>query len=347
MKEQFFNLYFSIPDKDLGVSNFPFVEKRKPPLKKYSREQISPPNADVESMYLNDLHNIGNVLLTLQQELSLAEKIRGGIAAKEILSECTISSEDRQSLMTIVAEGDEASHALFEANLRLVVSVAKRYQGRGISFADLIQEGNIGLGRAVERYDPTRRLRFSTYATWWIKQSVTRAIADQGRTIRVPVHLHDKHNKLLRAQRGLESSLQRDPTDAEIASEVGLSEVEVREIFEAFTSIQSLDEPMETIEGEGSESSLGDFFPDPNVNVVNETVSAALSGDIERLLGQLSERERQVIEYRFGLNNGRIMTLEQTGKIFGLTRERIRQIEEKALNKLRRISPNALKSYLE
>jgi RNA polymerase primary sigma factor len=242
-------------------------------------------------------------------------------------------------------EGKRAQQRLAEANLRLVVSIAKRYVGRGMLFLDLIQEGNLGLIKAVEKYDYRKGFKFSTYATWWIRQAITRAIADQARTIRIPVHMVETINKLIRVSRQLLQELGREPTPEEIAEEMGMSVERVREILKISQEPVSLETPI----GEEEDSHLGDFIQDDNVPVPADAAAfTLLKEQLVEVLGTLTEREQKVLRLRFGLDDGRARTLEEVGKEFNVTRERIRQIEAKALRKLRHPSRSRkLKDYLD
>ena len=265
---------------------------------------------------------------------------------KEIGRVPLLSPEEEIDLAIRISEGDEsAKKRLSEANLRLVVSIAKRYLGRGMQFLDLIQEGNLGLIKAVEKFDYTKGYKFSTYATWWIRQAITRAIADQARTIRIPVHMVETINKLIRVSRQLLQELGREPTPEEIAAEMDMSVDRVREILKISQEPVSLETPI----GEEEDSHLGDFIQDDNVPVPAEAAAATLLKEqLDEVLSTLTDREQKVLRLRFGLDDGRARTLEEVGKEFNVTRERIRQIEAKALRKLRHPSRSRkLKDYLD
>ena len=283
------------------------------------------------------LQEIGRVkLLTLEEEISLARRIEEGEEARRRLDEEASSLDDREQrqLRRVVEDGDLARQHLIEANLRLVVSIAKKYNGRGMSFLDLIQEGNQGLIRAVEKFEYRRRYKFSTYATWWIRQAINRAIADQSRTIRIPVHMVETINKLTRASRRLQQELSREPTYEEIADAMG-PEWNAEKVEEAFKLTR---EPfsLETPIGDEEDSFYGDFIPDENVeSPVDQASKIILSEELDEALGKLNEREAMVLKLRKGLVDGREHTLEEVGSHFGVTRERIRQIENKALRKLK------------
>ena len=283
------------------------------------------------------LQEIGRVkLLTLEEEISLARRIEEGEAARKDLDEGAFAEEERQRrrLARIVEDGDLARQHLIEANLRLVVSIAKKYNGRGMSFLDLIQEGNQGLIRAVEKFEYRRRYKFSTYATWWIRQAINRAIADQSRTIRIPVHMVETINKLTRASRRLQQELSREPTFAEIADAMGpdWNAEKVEEAFKLTREPFSLETPI----GDEEDSFYGDFIPDENIeSPVEQASKVILSEELDEALNKLSEREAMVLKLRKGLVDGREHTLEEVGSHFGVTRERIRQIENKALRKLK------------
>ena len=265
---------------------------------------------------------------------------------KEIGRVPLLNAEEEVNLALRIKEGDqEAKQQLAEANLRLVVSIAKRYVGRGMQFLDLIQEGNMGLMKAVEKFDHTKGFKFSTYATWWIRQAITRAIADQARTIRIPVHMVETINKLVRIQRQLLQDLGREPTPEEIGAEMDLPTEKVREILKIAQEPVSLETPI----GEEDDSHLGDFIEDQEVlSPADHTAQTLLKEQLEEVLDTLTDREENVLRLRFGLDDGNVRTLEQVGKVFGVTRERIRQIEAKALRKLRHPSRSKqLKDFLE
>lgn len=277
-------------------------------------------------------------------KLKVSDPVR--MYLKEIGRVPLLSGEEEVELAIRISQGDElAKQELAEANLRLVVSIAKRYVGRGMQFLDLIQEGNMGLMKAVEKFDHTKGFKFSTYATWWIRQAITRAIADQARTIRIPVHMVETINKLVRVQRQLLQDLGREPTPEEIGAEMDLSTEKVREILKIAQEPVSLETPI----GEEDDSHLGDFIEDEAaMSPETFTSSALLREQLEDVLDTLTDREENVLRLRFGLDDGNIRTLEQVGKVFGVTRERIRQIEAKALRKLRHPSrSNQLKDFLE
>ena len=280
---------------------------------------------------------------SIAKELSINDPVR--MYLKEIGRISLLSLEEETELSKRIAEGDEeAKNILAESNLRLVVSIAKRYVGRGMLFLDLIQEGNIGLMKAVEKFDANKGYKFSTYATWWIRQAITRAIADQARTIRVPVHMVETINKLSRFQRQLTLELNREPTDEEIAKKMGMTVDRVREVIKIAQDPVSLETPI----GEEDDSHLGDFVADErNMSPEDYTIHELLKDEISDVLLTLTEREEQVLRLRFGLDDGSCKTLEEVGQMFGVTRERIRQIEAKALRKLRHPSRSRkLKDFL-
>ena len=311
---------------------------------------------DPVRMYLKEIGKVP--LLSADEEIELAQKMEAGSVAVEkipLLKERLAETGDEQEKEEIQAEikalqldvdrGSDAKKRLAEANLRLVVSIAKRYVGRGMLFLDLIQEGNLGLIKAVEKFDYRKGYKFSTYATWWIRQAITRAIADQARTIRIPVHMVETINKLIRVSRQLLQELGREPTPEEIAEEMKMPVERVREILKISQEPVSLETPI----GEEEDSHLGDFIKDDNVPVPADAATfTLLKEQLEEVLGTLTEREQKVLTLRFGLEDGRARTLEEVGKEFNVTRERIRQIEAKALRKLRHPSRSRkLKDYLE
>ncbi len=317
-----------------------------------------PDGVSVEDPVRMYLKEIGKVpLLSAEEEIELAQKMEAGNIATEkinILNERMEEAEEAEieelkaeikNLQGDVDLGAEAKKRLAEANLRLVVSIAKRYVGRGMLFLDLIQEGNLGLIKAVEKFDYRKGYKFSTYATWWIRQAITRAIADQARTIRIPVHMVETINKLIRVSRQLLQELGREPSPEEIAEEMNMPVDRVREILKISQEPVSLETPI----GEEEDSHLGDFIRDENVPVPADAAAfTLLKEQLEEVLGTLTEREQKVLTLRFGLEDGRARTLEEVGKEFNVTRERIRQIEAKALRKLRHPSRSRkLKDYLE
>lgn len=280
----------------------------------------------------------------VQSKIKVSDPVR--MYLKEIGRVDLLTAEEEVAIAKRIEDGDdEAKQELAEANLRLVVSIAKRYVGRGMSFLDLIQEGNMGLMKAVEKFDYTKGFKFSTYATWWIRQAITRAIADQARTIRIPVHMVETINKLVRVQRNLLQDLGREPTPEEIGAEMDLPTEKVREILKIAQEPVSLETPI----GEEDDSHLGDFIEDDGaISPEDFTSSSLLREQLEEVLDTLTDREENVLRLRFGLDDGNIRTLEQVGKVFGVTRERIRQIEAKALRKLRHPSRSKqLKDFLE
>ncbi|WP_131738681.1 RNA polymerase sigma factor RpoD [Actinomadura roseirufa] len=301
------------------------------------------PTSDLVRIYLREIGRVP--LLTAEDEVELAKSIEAGLFAEEKMAHVAILARgERIDLELLAREGVRAKQRLIEANLRLVVSIAKRYVGRGMLFLDLIQEGNLGLIRAVEKFDYTKGFKFSTYATWWIRQAITRAIADQARTIRIPVHMVETINKLVRVQRQLHQDLGREPSPDEIGLEMGLSPVRVVEIQRIAQEPVSLQSPI----GE-EDSDLGDFIEDADAVVPIEAAAFILLQDqLEDILGTLSDREQRIIQLRFGLTDGHPRTLEEVGREFGVTRERIRQIESKTLAKLRHPSrAQMLREYLE
>ncbi|HEY8435821.1 MAG TPA: RNA polymerase sigma factor RpoD [Haloplasmataceae bacterium] len=286
---------------------------------------------DPVRMYLKEIGKVE--LLTAEEEVNLAKLIEYGKYAKQQVESGNYKDEkEKQDYLDAVERGEMAKQRLIEANLRLVVSIAKRHVGRGMLFLDLIQEGNMGLMKAVDKFDYTKGFKFSTYATWWIRQAITRAIADQARTIRIPVHMVETINKLVRCQRQLMQELGREPSPEEIAAKMETTPEKVREIIKISQEPISLESPV----GEEDDSNLGDFIPDTDAISPDEYASNELLKDeLRNVLETLTDREERVLRLRFGLDDGRMRTLEEVGKEFGVTRERIRQIEAKALRKLR------------
>ncbi len=321
----------------------PDVDEERVKARKEVDQALKAPTNDPVRMYLKEIGRVA--LLTAQEEVDLAKRIESGLEAEEELDKNGASSSKMTELQWTRRDGQMAKRHLVEANLRLVVSIAKRYVGRGMAFLDLIQEGNLGLIRAVEKFDYTKGYKFSTYATWWIRQAITRAIADQARTIRIPVHMVETINKLIRIQRQLLQDLGREPTADEIGLQMELSPEKVREIQKISQEPVSLETPV----GEEEDSHLGDFIEDSEAPIPLERASfKLLQEQLETVLHTLSPREKEVIRLRFGLVDGQPRTLEDVGKKFGVTRERIRQIESKTLSKLRHPSRSQkLRDYLE
>ena len=318
-------------------------------VSKEELEDLSVPEGinidDHVKMYLKEIGKVN--LLTPEEELSLAKRMADGETAKEQIEEIgeNIDEDSKKQIDLLIADGEKAKKSLAEANLRLVVSIAKCYVGRGMLFLDLIQEGNLGLIKAVDKFDYTKGYKFSTYATWWIRQAITRAIADQARTIRIPVHMVETINKLVRVSRQLVQELGREPTPEELAKELNMPVDKVREISKISQEPVSLETPI----GEEEDSHLGDFIPDEDAPAPSEAASfVLLKEQLGAVLETLSEREAKVLRLRFGLDDGRARTLEEVGKEFDVTRERIRQIEAKALRKLRHPSRSKkLKDFLD
>jgi RNA polymerase primary sigma factor len=290
---------------------------------------------DPVRMYLKEIGRVD--LLNGKQELKIAKEVKAGMNALVELnglleSKTPISEEKRRELDIIIGTGDVAKNHLVEANLRLVVSIAKKHVGKGLQFLDLIQEGNIGLMKAVYKFDHTKGFKFSTYATWWIRQAITRAIADQARIIRIPVHMVEQINKVVRQQRKLTQELRREPTAQELADSLEISIEKIKVIKKISQDPVSLESPV----GEEEDSTLGDFIPDNDaLNPIEYTTREMLKVELDKVLETLTDREEKVLRMRFGLLDGKTRTLEEVGKEFGVTRERIRQIEAKALRKLR------------
>jgi RNA polymerase primary sigma factor len=321
-------LVLSDDEDDIPVQNLTITGATADPVKDY-------------------LKQIGKVaLLNAELEVELAKRIEAGLFAEEKLAtEKSLSPADRRDLTWVVKDGQRAKSHLLEANLRLVVSLAKRYTGRGMQFLDLIQEGNLGLIRAVEKFDYTKGYKFSTYATWWIRQAITRAMADQARTIRIPVHMVEVINKLARVQRQLLQDLGREPTPEELAAELDMTPEKVVEVQKYGREPISLSTPL----GEDGDSEFGDLIEDTEAVVPADAVGfTMLQQELERVLDSLHPREAGVIRSRFGLGDGVQMTLDQIGEKFGVTRERIRQIESKTMSKLRHPSRSQLlRDYLD
>ncbi|MCD8375482.1 MAG: RNA polymerase sigma factor RpoD [Oscillospiraceae bacterium] len=323
-------------------------------LDEITEEELVDPNSLVDAFGVDDpvrmyLKEIGQVdLLSYDKEVELARQMDAGRQAMAQLNDLDLLSsldeESKKELEALVKKGDVAKHKLAEANLRLVVSIAKRYVGRGMLFLDLIQEGNMGLIKAVDKFDYSKGYKFSTYATWWIRQSITRAIADQARTIRIPVHMVETINKVIRTSRQLLQDLGHDPTPEEIAKEMEIPAEKVREILKIAQEPVSLETPI----GEEEDSHLGDFIPDEDASEPAEAASyTLLKEQLLDVLATLTPREEKVLKLRFGILDGRTRTLEEVGKEFNVTRERIRQIEAKALRKLRHPSRSKkLKDFL-
>ena len=360
--EQMDRIYDSLEQLGIEVGTEDFLanmpDDGEPALEEINEieeEELVDPNTLVDSFNIDDpvrmyLKEIGKVpLLTADEEIELATAMTAGNAAKERLKEIEesgeeITDEERKALNAECKRGERAKQKLAEANLRLVVSIAKRYVGRGMLFLDLIQEGNLGLIKAVEKFDYTKGYKFSTYATWWIRQAITRAIADQARTIRIPVHMVETINKVIRVSRQLLQELGHDPTPEEISEEMNMPVDKVREILKIAQEPVSLETPI----GEEEDSHLGDFIPDEGASEPSEAASfTLLKEQLVDVLSTLTPREEKVLKLRFGIEDGRTRTLEEVGKEFNVTRERIRQIEAKALRKLRHPSRSKkLKDFL-
>jgi RNA polymerase primary sigma factor len=335
-------------DAESDSGDFEWDDEESEALKQARRDAELTASADSVRAYLKQIGKVP--LLNAEQEVDLAKRIEGGLYASERLRQ---SEEDGEKLATpmrrdldwISRDGERAKNHLLEANLRLVVSLAKRYTGRGMAFLDLIQEGNLGLIRAVEKFDYTKGYKFSTYATWWIRQAITRAMADQARTIRIPVHMVEVINKLGRIQRELLQDLGREPTPEELAKEMDITPEKVLEIQQYAREPISLDQTI----GDEGDSQLGDFIEDSEAVVAVDAVSFSLLQDqLQQVLQTLSEREAGVVRLRFGLTDGQPRTLDEIGQVYGVTRERIRQIESKTMSKLRHPSRSqVLRDYLD
>ena len=365
--EQMDQVYDSLEALNIDISTdediLPDLADEEPAAEEIAEveeEELVDPNSLVNSFSIDDpvrmyLKEIGKVpLLNPDEEIVLAQAMSAGAEAKARLDELEeqrkngetpeISPEEEAQLRKVYQKGESSKQKLAEANLRLVVSIAKRYVGRGMLFLDLIQEGNLGLIKAVEKFDYTKGYKFSTYATWWIRQAITRAIADQARTIRIPVHMVETINKVIRVSRQLLQELGHDPSPNEIAAEMGMPVEKVREILKIAQEPVSLETPI----GEDEDSHLGDFIPDEGASEPSEAASfTLLKEQLMDVLSTLTPREEKVLKLRFGIEDGRSRTLEEVGKEFNVTRERIRQIEAKALRKLRHPSRSKkLKDFL-
>ncbi|QJY49255.1 RNA polymerase sigma factor [Pseudonocardia broussonetiae] len=329
-------------------SDFVWDEEESEALRQARKDAELTASADSVRAYLKQIGKVA--LLNAEEEVELAKRIEAGLYAAERLRRAIdagekVSPQLRRDLRWIVRDGERAKNHLLEANLRLVVSLAKRYTGRGMAFLDLIQEGNLGLIRAVEKFDYTKGYKFSTYATWWIRQAITRAMADQARTIRIPVHMVEVINKLGRIQRELLQDLGREPTPEELAKEMDITPEKVLEIQQYAREPISLDQTI----GDEGDSQLGDFIEDSEAVVAVDAVSFTLLQDqLQSVLATLSEREAGVVRLRFGLTDGQPRTLDEIGQVYGVTRERIRQIESKTMSKLRHPSRSqVLRDYLD
>jgi RNA polymerase primary sigma factor len=339
-----------LPDDDEEEDTEGLIARRRRKRNlRASNERVSESGgtADTVRMYLKEIGRVD--LLTVDDERRLAQAIdEGNVAAGLLDAEhdgSVLTDPERRRLMRAVHNGQRAKSELIQANLRLVVSIAKRYSGRGMQFLDLIQEGNLGLMRAVDKFDHTKGFKFSTYATWWIRQAITRSIADQARTIRIPVHMVESMNRVLRMQRQMHQELEREPTLDELADRCGMTTERIREILRISQDPLSLDSPV----GEEDDSNLADFIEDLTADApADMATKRMLTQAVEEALGELTEREQEIVRMRFGLDDGQARTLEDVGKEFGVTRERIRQIEAKTLAKLRHpMRSQRLKEFLE
>jgi RNA polymerase primary sigma factor len=338
-----------LPPTARKSGDFVWDEEESEALRQARKDAELTASADSVRAYLKQIGKVA--LLNAEEEVELAKRIEAGLYAAERVRKVpedggkTASPQMRRDLNWIVRDGERAKNHLLEANLRLVVSLAKRYTGRGMAFLDLIQEGNLGLIRAVEKFDYTKGYKFSTYATWWIRQAITRAMADQARTIRIPVHMVEVINKLGRIQRELLQDLGREPTPEELAKEMDITPEKVLEIQQYAREPISLDQTI----GDEGDSQLGDFIEDSEAVVAVDAVSFTLLQDqLQSVLATLSEREAGVVRLRFGLTDGQPRTLDEIGQVYGVTRERIRQIESKTMSKLRHPSRSqVLRDYLD
>ena len=335
-------------EEETKSSDFVWDEEESEALRQARKDAELTASADSVRAYLKQIGKVA--LLNAEEEVELAKRIEAGLYAAERVRKAEDETEKlppqmRRDLRWIVRDGERAKNHLLEANLRLVVSLAKRYTGRGMAFLDLIQEGNLGLIRAVEKFDYTKGYKFSTYATWWIRQAITRAMADQARTIRIPVHMVEVINKLGRIQRELLQDLGREPTPEELAKEMDITPEKVLEIQQYAREPISLDQTI----GDEGDSQLGDFIEDSEAVVAVDAVSFTLLQDqLQSVLATLSEREAGVVRLRFGLTDGQPRTLDEIGQVYGVTRERIRQIESKTMSKLRHPSRSqVLRDYLD
>ncbi|MEU5840499.1 RNA polymerase sigma factor [Rhodococcus sp. NPDC047139] len=335
-------------EKDKASGDFVWDEEESEALRQARKDAELTASADSVRAYLKQIGKVA--LLNAEEEVELAKRIEAGLYATYMLQQLAEKGEklpvaQRRDLNWICRDGNRAKNHLLEANLRLVVSLAKRYTGRGMAFLDLIQEGNLGLIRAVEKFDYTKGYKFSTYATWWIRQAITRAMADQARTIRIPVHMVEVINKLGRIQRELLQDLGREPTPEELAKEMDITPEKVLEIQQYAREPISLDQTI----GDEGDSQLGDFIEDSEAVVAVDAVSFTLLQDqLQSVLETLSEREAGVVRLRFGLTDGQPRTLDEIGQVYGVTRERIRQIESKTMSKLRHPSRSqVLRDYLD
>ncbi len=335
-------------EKDKASGDFVWDEDESEALRQARKDAELTASADSVRAYLKQIGKVA--LLNAEEEVDLAKRIEAGLYATQLMTEISergekLAAAQRRDMSWICRDGDRAKNHLLEANLRLVVSLAKRYTGRGMAFLDLIQEGNLGLIRAVEKFDYTKGYKFSTYATWWIRQAITRAMADQARTIRIPVHMVEVINKLGRIQRELLQDLGREPSPEELAKEMDITPEKVLEIQQYAREPISLDQTI----GDEGDSQLGDFIEDSEAVVAVDAVSFTLLQDqLQSVLETLSEREAGVVRLRFGLTDGQPRTLDEIGQVYGVTRERIRQIESKTMSKLRHPSRSqVLRDYLD